>query len=129
MTTTSQPYCDDLRATRIAALNDQFRSQLGMLTPFGAMVPGLTVSTPGIAALSPETQISLYAAVRDFSAFTADNDPWGERDFGALEIEGTPKIFWKIDYYADRSLLRGSEDPADLAQCFRVLTVMLASEY
>lgn len=39
------------------------------------------------------------------------------------------KIFWKIDYCADRSCARGSEDPADPTRSFRVLTIMLASEY
>lgn len=39
------------------------------------------------------------------------------------------KAFWKIDYYADPSMDADSKDPADSVQCFRVLTLMLASEY
>lgn len=39
------------------------------------------------------------------------------------------KIFWKIDYYADKSCTEGAEDPSDAARSFRVLTIMLASEY
>ena len=39
------------------------------------------------------------------------------------------KLFWKIDYYADKSCTGGSEDASDPAHCFRVLTIMLASEY
>ncbi len=62
-----------------------------------------------------------------FDAFTPDNDPHGERDFGSFEHEGE-RIFWKIDYY-DRSLQFGSEDPSDPRQTRRVLTIMLASEY
>ena len=84
----------------------------------------------GIAALPPETQICIWADVAKFNSFSEDNDPHGERDFGAFTIEGVPeKIFWKIDYYADKSCTTGSEDPADPKQTFRVLTIMLASEY
>ena len=46
-----------------------------------------------------------------FKAFTADNDPCGEHDFGAFDHQGQ-RIFWKIDYYAP-DMEHGSEDPAD----------------
>jgi hypothetical protein len=62
-----------------------------------------------------------------FDAFTPDNDPYRERDFGAFEHNGD-RIFWKIDYY-DRSMTKGSEDPSDPGQTLRLLTIMLASEY
>ena len=62
-----------------------------------------------------------------FNDFTADNDPHGERDFGAFEHNGS-RIFWKIDYYAPY-LEHCSENPADASQTVRVLTIMLASEY
>jgi hypothetical protein len=52
------------------------------------------------------------------------------RDFGTFTMQDVPeKIFWKIDYYADKSCATGSEHPADPAQTFRVLTIMLASEW
>jgi len=60
-------------------------------------------------------------------AHLAHNDPWGEHDFGAVEIDGE-KAFWKIDCY-DRTLTAGSENPANEALTHRVLTIMLASEY
>ncbi len=62
-----------------------------------------------------------------FDAFTADNDPHQERDFGSFDHAGQT-IFWKIDYY-DPTLTCGSEDPSDPRQTVRVLTVMLAAEY
>jgi hypothetical protein len=65
--------------------------------------------------------------VQAFNAFTRDNDPYGEHDFGALEHEGC-KVFWKIDYY-DLSLSAGSDDPSDPSATCRVLTIMLAEEY
>ena len=120
----------DEKTLRIAALNDELRRRVGLPPFFGPPGRGLAVITRGIVALSPEQQIIAMAGVRDFDAFTEDNDPHGEREFGAFEIEGVDeKIFWKIDYYADRSCTTGSEDPADPARTFRVLTIMLASEY
>lgn len=57
------------------------------------------------------------------------NDPHGERDFGAAEFQGR-KIFWKIDVYAnDGTFSWGSETPWDVQQSFRVVTIMLASDW
>lgn len=67
-----------------------------------------------------------------FDAFTEDNDPHHEHDFGSIDYEGN-RIFWKIDYYDHASFGTGrdmgSEDPSDAAKTLRVLTVMLAEEY
>lgn len=63
--------------------------------------------------------------MQTFDAFTADNDPHGEHDFGTVEHGGT-RIVWKIDDYPPPDREHGSEDPADPAQ---VLTLMLAEEY
>ena len=49
-------------------------------------------------------------AVQALAAFMPDNDPYGERDFGAFDLAGQ-RLFWKIDYY-DRDLRAGSENPA-----------------
>ena len=117
------------KAAQIAALNDLFRLNFFVPTFGPRPVPGQVVCTRGISALPPETQICIWAAVSSFNDFTED-DIHGEHDFGAFRMEGVPeKIFWKIDYYADKSCTVGSEDASDPAQCFRVLTIMLASEY
>ncbi|WKL23776.1 DUF3768 domain-containing protein (plasmid) [Agrobacterium tumefaciens] len=71
--------------------------------------------------------IRIVEAVQSFKAFTPDNDPHGEHDFGAVVIE-SQKVFWKIDYYAP-DMMHGSEDPSDPKQTRRVLTIMLAGEY
>ena len=113
------------RAKRIAELNDRLRAALG--TCCG--VPGMAVTTRGIAALDECTKLRILQAVRNFRDFSEDNDPYGERDFGSLRIEGVGKIFWKIDYYADAECMMGSADPADTNQSYRVLTIMLAEEY
>lgn len=107
------------RTARIAALNDLCRTALG--------VGGIVRQTPGISALPPAVQSAIRERVETFKAFNADNDPYGERDFGRIEYEGY-RVYWKIDYY-DLALEGGSEDPSDVTQTTRVLTIMLASEY
>jgi Protein of unknown function (DUF3768) len=107
------------RTRKIAALNDLCRKAMG--------VAGRLVQTSGICALPSKDQSAIREKVETFDAFTADNDPYGERDFGAFEHNGE-KIFWKIDYY-DTTLSKGSEDPTDPQRTARVLTIMLASEY
>jgi hypothetical protein len=110
-------------------MNDRFRVNFYVPCFGPRAVPGHILCTRGIAALPPETQICIWAEVANFDAFSEDNDPHGEHDFGAFDIAGAGKVFWKIDYYADKSCSLGSEDPADPARSFRVLTIMLASEY
>jgi hypothetical protein len=107
-----------MSAEQIRTLNDAFRR---------SFVRGKVMMTAGIVALRAVTKAKLLDEVRTFDAFTADNDPHGEHDFGSFEIDGH-KIFWKIDYY-DSAMEFGSEDPADPSKTTRVLTIMLASEY
>jgi Protein of unknown function (DUF3768) len=49
-----------------------------------------------------------------FDAFTTDNDPCGERDFGSFLLDGE-KLFWKIDYVdkADPDPDLGAEQSSD----------------
>lgn len=82
--------------------------------------------TRAVAALPADTLAELLAAVRQFDAFTANNDPYGERDFGSVTIDGDA-YFWKIDYY-DIDLNFGSPDPADETVTYRVLTLMTAGD-
>ena len=110
---------DAARTEQIARLNDLCRSAMG--------VAGLLVQTAGISALPPAVQSAIRERVETFDAFTPDNNPFNERDFGSFKYEGH-KVFWKIDYY-DRSLECGSEDPSNSSQTTRVLTIMLSSEY
>lgn len=106
------------RAERIRALNDALR------TTFRG---GRVLVTQGIRALPLELNASVLQAVQAFDAFTPENDPHGEHDFGSFELEGH-RIMWKVDYY-NRALDGGSEDPADPKVTTRVLTIMLAEEY
>lgn len=56
--------------------------------------------------------IAILRSVQDITAFTQDNDPYSEHDFGSIELLGIERIFWKIDYH-DLTLSGHSEDPAD----------------
>ena len=108
----------DTQTEAIRALNDSFRK---------SFQGGAVVLTAGIVALGAETQTRILAAVQNFDHFNDDNDPWGEHDFGSLEVDGE-RVFFKIDYY-DPIRAMHSEDPADPSKTERVLTIMLASEY
>lgn len=103
---------------RIAKLNDLFRT---------TFLGGRVLVTPGITAMGDDTE-KVISAVRAFNKFEPGNDPYGEHDFGAVEIDGE-KVFWKIDYYAKNNDCMGSENPADPAVTARVLTIMKAEEY
>ena len=109
------------RAAKIAALNDQLRKTLS--SPHGRWY-----MTGGLRELDDATRNRIIEAVRTFDAFTPDNDPHHEHDFGSFEIDGTA-IIWKIGYHDKRNLDCGAEDPSDAATTTRVLTVMLAEEY
>jgi hypothetical protein len=80
-----------------------------------------------VVALGEETVGEAVKRVQAFDAFDADNDPYGEHDFGAFDVAGE-RLFWKIDYY-NLTLDGGSPDPANPDQTRRVLTIMLVSEY
>jgi len=102
----------------VAALNDRLRtSGLG----------GQVLASAGLVALGDELVAQVLTAVRSFSSFTPDNDPYGEHDFGTVDIGGQ-SVVWKIDYY-DRSMRYASESPADQAVTSRVMTMMLAEDY
>lgn len=88
---------------------------------------GQVFITSGIAARGNDFINRAACAVRNFSDFTPDNDPWQEHDFGTFDLDGAC-VNWKIDYY-DRALRNGSEDPADENKTRRVLTILLAEEY
>lgn len=113
---TTRVHSPPLSAT--ALLNDAFRR---------IPTTGKLMVTAGVITLASGALPAILDAIRRFDAFTSDNDPYGEHDFGSLTYLGE-RLFWKIDYY-DPSMSFGSADPSDAAQTVRVLTIMLASEY
>ena len=108
----------DERMAAIRELNDRLRVQ---------RKGGQLFVTHGVCSLGEPYVPAMIGAVIDFDEFSAENDPYGEHDFGALEVLGH-KICWKIDYF-DEHMDCASPDPADANVTSRVLTIMLASEY
>ena len=84
---------DIVNVTAIRDLNDQLRQSLA---------GGVLVMTAGVIALGQAHQQKILEAVAKFDSFDEGNDPYGEHDFGALEVEGE-RLFFKIDYF-DREL-------------------------
>ena len=64
------------RSELIARLNDWARQAMGLAC--------VVVATEGFRALTEEDQSRVRELVKTFDAFTPDNDPYGERDFGAI---------------------------------------------
>jgi len=92
--------------------NDDIRARLPHADPDDRVV-----MTRGLASMGIDIAMEAMVAVQTFDAFTEDNDPWMEHDFGSFELSTGDKCFWKIDDY----------NGYDGIRC--VLTVMLASEY
>lgn len=106
------------KSAQIRRLNDELRCE-------GR--GGTMLITVGIRALGPHEVERVLQAVRSFEAFEPGNDPHGERDFGAVQVDHV-RAFWKIDYY-DHEFRYASQDASNPEVTERVLVVMLAEEY
>jgi hypothetical protein len=106
------------RLKLIRLQNDRFR-----ITFLGGQV----MMTTGVKGRGDAFVKACIAAVRAFDTFNEENDPYGEHDFGVLEVDGR-KVYWKIDAY-DHEGQYGSEDAADPTLTLRVLTFCLPEEY
>ena len=102
----------------IALQNDNFRKHLSQ---------GTLVLTQGIRSNTKEDLEAIITKVRTFDTFDENNDPYGERDFGAFDYNGK-RIFWKIDNY-DREFLYLSPDVSNPRLTNKVMTIMYAEEY
>ena len=107
------------RRNRIAFLNDQLRVN---------GIGGKIVLTQGVVSLGEEMVKNLIDAMRKYTGWSKDTDPYGEHDFGIIALTESCKVYFKIDYY-DAQLEFGSEDSADPGVTTRVLTLTLAEEY
>ena len=107
---------------RIQAKNDAFRKAV----MFAPQPDGKAVMTRGVAGLGNRVCAWIYKQIAEFDNFNENNDPSGDHDFGSIQPQGLPKIFWKIDYYENADMEFGAEDKLD---CYRVLVIMLSEEY
>lgn len=105
-------------SVHIAELNDFLRQYF---------IGGRVMMTIGVHGLEDETRMRVIRAVQAFDAFDRNCDPYGEHDFGVVEVDGE-KYFFKHDYY-DKSLEYASPDPTDPTVTERVMTIMRADEY
>ena len=64
---------DPQNTAAVRDLNDRFRTTL---------TGGRVLMTAGVAALEAESTARVLTAVRTFTAFTEDNDPGQEHEFG-----------------------------------------------
>ncbi len=133
-TATAPQPATDINTSRIAQLNDAARLQ--------RLKRSRTVFTRSLLDTLVDDCIPAHeqalrrtlvqsALLRKIATceFTPDNDPHGEHDFGSLDYDGH-KIFWKIDAYEnDGSFQWGASKPWDETSSFRIVTVMLASDY
>ena len=103
---------------KIRELNDSLRQNFS---------GGRVMLTKGVAGLPLATRLKVMQKVKSFNNFNVSNDPYGEHDFGAFDLEGVT-YFWKIDYY-DLNYEYLSIAPSDPTITNRVLTIMLADEY
>ncbi|MBX5130756.1 DUF3768 domain-containing protein [Rhizobium lentis] len=102
----------------VRALNDKLRrfETAGEILIAGAL-----------AHAEADEIVKAIEQVKDYAAFDPKDDPYGEHDYGAFEIEGQ-KYMWKIDYY-DLAMENLSENPADPSLTKRVLTIFYAEDY
>ncbi|MEP1145452.1 MAG: DUF3768 domain-containing protein [Henriciella sp.] len=118
------------RSIRIAQVNDGFRQAIidAFLNIGRGLKVGSMVLTAGVNVPEIDTR-NLLKIVRSFDTFDQDNDPYGEHDFGSIVLENAGKVFWKIDVFNTALMTNGASHPECVALSYRVLTIMLASEY
>ena len=125
-TLTADGLCEDCvpqsESLNIAKLNDQFRKRV-----FQHGHPnGKAVMTAGVKALGSMAQAFIFQLVMNYDRFKDGDDPYGEHDFGVIDAIDLPKVYWKIDYDEDSDCEYGTQDKVN---AYRVLCIMLASEY
>jgi hypothetical protein len=96
----------DVKREGIARKNDQLRK---------TFTGGRVFLTSGV--LNDPNLQHVITAVQQFSDFTEFCDPYGEHDFGKINVDGK-EYFFKVDY-----------DSNDYQFEDRILTVMCTDEY
>jgi hypothetical protein len=103
------------RHEKVALYNDTFRKTLS---------GGTVLLTAGVDELPDMVKAEALCTIAKYDAFSEDNDPYGEHDFGSFELCGR-SFFWKIDLYEEPDV----KDKNGETVVTRVLTIMRADEY
>jgi hypothetical protein len=109
-------------SAQLARINDTLRMNLCKLkcnVPVEGIQGQLVFTRNAIDTLDDKIKV-LLNAIGVFNQFNEDNDPYGEHDFGKIELLGKT-WFWKFDYY-DKSIRSFGHD-------IHMLTIMEASDY
>ncbi len=72
---------DDEKTARIRALNDELRTT-------GRALNGRVVAMGGLINDDRENQIRVAHAAAAFEDWSTGDDPYGEHDFGKLQVDG-----------------------------------------
>lgn len=105
------------QAKRIGEINDIFRQTL---------MGGKIVFTPKVRALSPNTIRLLLGALRRGNSKRI-HKLYHEKNTGAVVVQKM-KFVWNIDYCDRDDESQKAEDPTDIRNTLRILTVMMESE-
>ncbi len=128
MEMTTEEAAAHLRTLVIAGQNNAFR--LRMVGRGGPDAPeGRWLMTAAVNAMGPDFVMEAARKIVSLTPedFPEDIDPHGERAMGKVEVQGRA-VWFKIDYY-DAAFEYGSDDPANVEQTRRVLTVMFPEDY
>lgn len=109
----------DPKIYHIRHLNDELRAEGSCLNR--------RVVTAGRLTQEIEKIGNVTAAVATFDDWNEGDDPYGEHDFGKVEVNGET-VIWKIDYFS-LDEMHGSDYPEDPNVTIRILTMMFAEDY
>lgn len=102
-----------------------------LLRQTGNPMVGQLYMTSGVCDLSRKIRGEALSKLKsfDFSTQEAGINPYEENDFGSIETSDGSGFFFKINYYDRNDRDYGSSAPEDLSRTYRVLILMLKSEY
>ena len=122
MKMTPEEISGQLEANVLAVQNDTFRKHILPTDKIGKFV-----FTQGINDEGQKFIKEAFDQVRTFDDFNENNDPYHDHTFGAVEVFGK-KVWFKIDLF-DENYEYGADNPTELQETRRVLTVLFPSEY
>jgi len=85
---------------------------------------GRVLISPGVHSLPSEYNAKVLERVRGFTAFNDENVP--HHDFGSFELAG---VVYCFELECVSRARNGSNEPGDIGNATRVLTIMRSDEY